>query len=89
MASLLDQLLTVIVGTVSTVTRTVNQTISTLEDFFYVKVAGMSFIVLGARQVGKTTLIEWLKRNMKSIEGFDPDPNSGRWYCPTRFQFTL
>ena len=76
MASLLDQLLTVIVGTVSTVTRTVNQTISTLEDFFYVKVAGMSFIVLGARQVGKTTLIEWLKRNMKSIEGFDPDPTA-------------
>lgn len=76
MASLLDQLLTVIVGTVSTVTRTFNQTISTLEDFFYVKVSGMSFIVLGARQVGKTTLIEWLKKNMKDIEGFDPDPTA-------------
>jgi GTPase SAR1 family protein len=32
--------------------------------------------VLGSRQVGKTTLIEWLRRNMDSIEGFEPDPTA-------------
>lgn len=76
MTSILDSILTVIIGTVSGVSRAFSGSISALEDFFYVRVSGLSFIVLGARQVGKTTLIEWLKHNMNSIEGFEPEPTT-------------
>lgn len=76
MSNLLDTILTVIIGSISTAARTITDGVSVLQDFFYVKVSGMSFIVLGARQTGKTTLIEWLRRNMASIEGFEPDPTA-------------
>lgn len=76
MTNIIDTLFTVVVGTINSVTRTFSQGIGTLEDFFYVKIAGLSFVVLGARQVGKTTLIEWLRRNMNEITGFDPEPTA-------------
>lgn len=76
MANVIETIITVVVGTISGVTRTVTSGISALEDFFYVRVSGLSFIVLGARQVGKTTLIEWLKHNMKDIDDFNPDPTA-------------
>ncbi|MDX1991807.1 MAG: hypothetical protein SF029_05435, partial [bacterium] len=76
MTNILDSLLTVVIGTISGVTRTITQGVGALEDFFYVRVSGLPFIILGARQVGKTTLIEWLRHNMHSIEGFDPDPTA-------------
>lgn len=76
MSNLLDTIITVIVGSLSNVTRGLSGRLTTLEDFFYVKVRGLSFIVLGARQTGKTTLIEWLRRNMASIEDFEPDPTA-------------
>jgi hypothetical protein len=76
MNNLLDTVLTIIVGSFTDVTRSVVRNFSALEDFFYVKVWGLSFIVLGARQTGKTTLIEWLRRNMHSIEGFSPEPTA-------------
>jgi GTPase SAR1 family protein len=76
MASMVEQILTIIIGSIETVTKTVTQGRSALEDFFYVRFAGLSFVVLGARQVGKTTLIEWLKANMKDISGFEPDPTA-------------
>jgi len=76
-ANILDTVLTVIVGTITGVTKLVSTTVSAVQDFFYVKVSGMSFIVLGARQTGKTTLIQWMKHNMKALaDDFDPDPTA-------------
>lgn len=72
MANIID----VIIGTISNFTRTIARTVEGIQDFFLVRVSGLSFIVLGARQVGKTTLIEWLHRNMDSIEGFEPEPTA-------------
>jgi GTPase SAR1 family protein len=72
MANVVD----VIIGTISNFVRTIAQTVEGIQDFFLVRVSGLSFIVLGSRQVGKTTLIEWLRRNMDTIEGFDPDPTA-------------
>jgi hypothetical protein len=76
MSNILETLITVVVGTISGVTRAVSQGTSVLEDFFYVRISGLPFIVLGARQVGKTTLIEWLKHNMKTLDDFDPEPTA-------------
>jgi hypothetical protein len=77
MANILDMLLTIIIGTVRGVTETVGTAISAVQDFFYIKVAGVSFIVLGARQTGKTTLIEWLRNNLSLLdETFNPDPTA-------------
>lgn len=74
--NIFDNILTVIIGTISNFTRTIGRTVDGIQDFFLVRLSGMPFIVLGARQVGKTTLIEWLKNNMDSIEGFDPEPTA-------------
>lgn len=76
MANIFDTIITVIIGSVSGVTRLVSDTVGAVQDFFYVKVSGMSFIVLGARQTGKTTLIEWLRGNIQTIDDFDPDPTT-------------
>jgi hypothetical protein len=76
MSNFLDQLITIIFGSFSTVSKTVNQVTGGLEDFFVVKVSGLSFIVLGARQTGKTTLIEWLRRNLHEVGDFMPEPTA-------------
>lgn len=76
MSNLLDNLITIVVGSLTGVSEGLGRTLASLEDFFYVKVRGLPFIVLGARQTGKTTLIEWLRRNMASLEGFEPDPTT-------------
>lgn len=76
MTSIIDTILTVVIGSITGVTKTIRGGVSALEDFFYVRVSGLSFIVLGARQVGKTTLIEWLRHNMNTLEGFEPDPTA-------------
>jgi hypothetical protein len=76
MDSLFDKIFTIIFGSFTNVTQGVVKNFATLEDFFYVKVWGLSFIVLGSRQTGKTTLIEWLRRNMASIDDFAPDPTT-------------
>jgi hypothetical protein len=75
-ANILDTLITIVIGTITTVGNAVTTTVSALQDFFYVKVAGVSFIVLGSRQTGKTTLIEWLKHNMGELGEFNPDPTA-------------
>lgn len=66
--------LEIIIGTITGVARSFSNTIEGIQDFFLVRVSGLSFVVFGSRQVGKTTLIEWLRRNMHSIEGFEPEP---------------
>jgi hypothetical protein len=76
MSNILDTLITIIFGSVSGISRAVSQAAGGLEDFFYVKVNGLSFIVLGARQTGKTTLIEWLRRNLHDLGDFEPEPTA-------------
>ena len=76
MTNIIDTIITVIVGSISNVTRAFTQGTSALEDFFYVRINGLPFIVLGARQVGKTTLIEWLKHNMDILSDFNPEPTA-------------
>jgi ADP-ribosylation factor family len=71
-----DTLITIVIGTITGVSRAVTGTISVLQDFFYIKISGVSFVVLGARQTGKTTLIEWLKNNMGELGDFQPDPTA-------------
>jgi len=58
-ANVLDTVITIVIGTITGVVNAVTTTVNVLQDFFYVKVSGVSFIVLGSRQTGKTTLIEW------------------------------
>jgi hypothetical protein len=89
MSDFLDSLITVIVGSISGVTRGVGGAVAALEDFFYVKVRGLSFIVLGARQTGKTTLIEWLRRNMAAIDDFEPDPTAAGGHVVPDFSARL
>jgi hypothetical protein len=74
--NIFDTLITIVVGTITGVTKAVTTTISALQDFFYVKVSGVSFIVLGARQTGKTTFIEWLRHNLHTLDEFNPDPTA-------------
>jgi hypothetical protein len=74
--NIFDTLITIVIGTISGVTNAVATTVSALQDFFYVKVSGVSFIVLGSRQTGKTTLIEWLRHNMHTLGEFNPDPTA-------------
>ncbi len=76
MSNFIDQLITIIFGSFSTVSKTISQATGGLEDFFVVKVSGLSFIVLGARQTGKTTLIEWLRRNLHEVGDFEPEPTA-------------
>lgn len=76
MSNFFDSLITIIIGTITNVSRAVNTVNSALRDFFYIKVSGASFIVLGARQTGKTTLIHWLRANLRPDPDFDPDPTA-------------
>jgi hypothetical protein len=74
--NILETIFTVITGTITGMARSLSQGLEGLQDFFLVRVSGVSFIVLGARQVGKTTLIEWLRRNMGEVIDYDPDPTA-------------
>ncbi|MDX2139801.1 MAG: ADP-ribosylation factor-like protein [Chloroflexota bacterium] len=76
MANIIDTLITIIFGSITNVSRTIGTVTGGLEDFFYVKISGLSFIVLGARQTGKTTLIEWLRRNLHTVGDFAPEPTA-------------
>ena len=72
-----DRILSIIVGTLgSLVPSGVSDAVSGAVDFAYVRVMGLPFIVLGYRQSGKTTLLEWLKSDTSYLAGFDPDPTA-------------
>jgi hypothetical protein len=72
-----DRILSIIVGTLgSLVPSGVSTGVNTIVDFAYVRVLGLPFIVLGYRQSGKTTLLEWLKRDNTYLQDFDPDPTA-------------
>ncbi len=77
MNNFIERVFSAVFGTVgSDFVRSVQRGTDQLNDFFYVKVYGLSFIVLGARQAGKTTLIEWLRQNVASLEEFAPEPTA-------------
>ncbi len=78
MTNLIDQFFSAVFGTVSNskVVNSLTQGADRLYDFVYVKVFGLPFIVLGARQTGKTTLIEWLRQNVRSLDEFQPAPTA-------------
>ena len=62
------------VGSITGVGRVISQSVSGFEDFLYVKIRGLSFVVLGARQTGKSTLVQMLtpgRRNYRSLDDLD------------------
>lgn len=83
MSNIFEQIFSVVFGTLTTVSRAITGTVQNVQDFFVVRVSGLSFVVLGARQVGKTTMIEWLRNNMDTLEAFAPEPTAaGGDYVP-------
>lgn len=63
-------------GISSLIPSGVTESINSVVDFAYVKFLGLPFIVLGYRQTGKTTLIEWLRHNSSYLEEFEPEPTA-------------
>jgi hypothetical protein len=77
MTSLIDQIFSAVFGTVGkNFIDNLSRNADRVYDFVYVKVFGLPFIVLGARQTGKTTLIEWLRRNVQVLGTFEPAPTA-------------
>ncbi len=72
-----DRILSIVVGTLgSLVPSGVSSAVDGVVDFAYVRVLGLPFIVLGYRQSGKTTLLEWLRSETAYLGDFDPDPTA-------------
>lgn len=78
MTNLIEQFFSAVFGSISSSKLVNSLTLGAdrIYDFVYVKVFGLPFIVLGARQTGKTTLIEWLRQNVNSLEEFQPAPTA-------------
>ncbi len=72
----MTNIIDIIFGTLTGFVRTISQSVEGIQDFFLVRFSGLSFVVFGARQVGKTTLIEWLRNNMDTIGEFEPEPTA-------------
>ncbi len=72
-----DRIISIIVGTLNNlIPSSVSGSANALVDFAYVRVLGLPFIVLGYRQSGKTTLLEWLRRDTAYLADFDPEPTA-------------
>ncbi|GEM_PF-404809 len=56
--------------------RSVTDSIDSVVDFAYARLFGLPFIVLGYRQTGKTTLLEWLRHDAAFLAEFSPDPTA-------------
>ncbi len=77
MTNLIEQFFSAVFGSVGkNFVNSLTHSADQIYDFVYVKVFGLPFIVLGARQTGKTTLIEWLRQNVASLEEFQPAPTA-------------
>ncbi len=63
-------------GIANLIPDTITDGVQSVIDFAYIKVLGLPFIVLGYRQTGKTTLIEWLRQDTAFLESFDPEPTA-------------
>ncbi len=71
MSDLFDRIVSVIAGTL---TQFGLRESNRIYDYAIVRFWGLSFVVLGARQTGKTTLIEWLRGNSSFLNDFAPEP---------------
>ncbi len=72
-----DRIVSIIVGTLkSLVPSGITDGVRTVVDFAYVRVLGLPFIIIGYRQTGKTTLLEWLRRDTSFLVDFDPEPTA-------------
>lgn len=74
--NIFSNLITFVVGTITGTVKAINNGVASIQDFFLVRISGISFVVLGARQTGKTTLLEWLKNNMEVLDDFQPEPTA-------------
>jgi hypothetical protein len=69
-------LVSMIRGISKLIPETVTEKVESVVDFAYVRFLGLPFIVLGYRQTGKTTLLEWLRSDMASSDDFQPEPTA-------------
>lgn len=70
-------LLAILKGIRSLIPEAVTDGIDSIVDFAYTRFLGLPFIVLGYRQTGKTTLLEWLQeQDFSMLEEFEPDPTT-------------
>lgn len=92
MASFIDTVISVVVGVVDHVAKIPGALVEgygSLRDFIYVRYYGLSFIILGSRQTGKTTLIKWLSEGSSGLQGFEPSPTAGGGDVVPRFSGKL
>jgi hypothetical protein len=71
-----DMLVGLVRGIVNLIPEPVTDSFNSVVDFAYVRFLGLPFIVLGYRQTGKTTLLEWLRTNYKPRKSFEPEPTA-------------
>lgn len=69
-------LVSMIRGISKLIPETVTEKVESVVDFAYVRFLGLPFIVLGYRQTGKTTLLEWLRNDMEESGDFQPEPTA-------------
>ena len=78
--NIVDGLITIVVGAISTISKVpgfIGSNVARLNDFIYVRYFGLPFIVLGARQTGKTTLIQYLRSGKDYLDDYEPEPTAG------------
>jgi hypothetical protein len=71
-----DMLVGLVRGIVNLIPEPVTDGFNSVVDFAYVNFLGLPFIVLGYRQTGKTTLLQWLRTNYKPRNNFEPEPTA-------------
>lgn len=70
-------LLAILRGISSLIPDAVTDRVESVVDFAYVHFLGLPFIVLGYRQTGKTTLLEWLReQDLSELGDFEPEPTA-------------
>lgn len=76
METTLGSFLTGVLKSLARLTRSISDSLDRVIDFAYVKVLGLPFVVLGYRQTGKTTLLEWLRHDTGYLDDFEPEPTA-------------